>query len=168
MPPKSTTIAAKNQQQQQQQNNSNQHANKSQNEVLQLNSKQQQKKKTDQETTRMAIEQYAEAVHLVESFADTLDAIPPSLTRSLSDLKELDAVLTTPLNQLHSRLDQLIDSLKQPKSINPEQRLQLLRSIMADIERYRLGAQDKIRVANGTCESVSPLTHSIVQDSKVY
>lgn len=103
----------------------------------------------------MAIEQYAEAVHLVESFADTLDAIPPSLTRSLSDLKELDAVLTTPLNQLHSRLDQLIDSLKQPKSINPEQRLQLLRSIMADIERYRLGAQDKIRVANGTCESLS-------------
>ncbi|EHS64625.1 uncharacterized protein PGTG_22441 [Puccinia graminis f. sp. tritici CRL 75-36-700-3] len=155
MPPKSTTAAAAAKNQQQQQNNNNQQTNKSQNE-LELNSKaQQQKKKTDQETTRMAIEQFAESVHLVESFADTLDAIPPSLTRSLSDLKELDAVLTTPLNQLHSRLDQLIHSLKQPKSINPQQRLQLLRSIISDIERYRLGAQDKIRVANGTCESLS-------------
>ncbi|WAR60094.1 hypothetical protein PtB15_9B31 [Puccinia triticina] len=74
---------------------------------------------------------------------------------SLSDLKELDAVLSTPLNQLHAGLDQLLGSLKQPQSITPEERLKLLRNMMAEIERYKLGAQDKIRVANGTCESVS-------------
>jgi hypothetical protein len=36
----------------------------------------------------------SEIVHLVTTFTDTLDALPPSLTRSLSDLKELDAVLS--------------------------------------------------------------------------
>lgn len=36
----------------------------------------------------------SEIIHLVGTFTDTLDALPPSLTRSLSDLKELDAVLS--------------------------------------------------------------------------
>ena len=36
----------------------------------------------------------SEIIHLVSTFADTLDSLPPSLTRSLSDLKELDAVLS--------------------------------------------------------------------------
>lgn len=36
----------------------------------------------------------SEIIHLVSTFADTIDALPPSLTRSLSDLKELDAVLS--------------------------------------------------------------------------
>lgn len=112
-------------------------------------------KKSDLQNHRFAIEAFAESVHLIQGFADTLDAIPPSLTRSLSDLKELDAVLSTPLNQLNTTLVQLINSLKHPQSLEPSQRLQLLRNMMSDIESYRLGAQDKIRVANGTCESVS-------------
>ncbi|KAG0143099.1 hypothetical protein CROQUDRAFT_661669 [Cronartium quercuum f. sp. fusiforme G11] len=105
--------------------------------------------------TRQATEQYAQAVHLVEGFADTLDAIPPSLTRSLSDLKELDAVLNTPLRQVHTLLDRLLGSILQPDSMRPEQRLTLLRSIVGEIEKYKLGGEDKIRVANGTCESLS-------------
>lgn len=36
----------------------------------------------------------SEIIHLVTTFVDTLDSLPPSLTRSLSDLKELDAVLS--------------------------------------------------------------------------
>ncbi|KNE99707.1 hypothetical protein PSTG_06998 [Puccinia striiformis f. sp. tritici PST-78] len=103
----------------------------------------------------LAIQRFAESVHLVQGFADTLDAIPPSLTRSISDLKELDAVLDSPLNQLNQSLNQLIQSLKQPQSIQPKQRLELIRTLVSDIQRYKLGAQDKIRVANGTCESLS-------------
>lgn len=37
----------------------------------------------------------SEIIHLVTTFADALDSLPPSLTRSLSDLKELDAVLNS-------------------------------------------------------------------------
>ncbi|OAV89716.1 hypothetical protein PTTG_03246 [Puccinia triticina 1-1 BBBD Race 1] len=159
MPPKSASSAAaaattaKNQQP----NNSNhrQTTTKPEHQPRQQQQQQQQAKQTGQESQRLAIEVFAESVHLVQGFADTLDAIPPSLTRSLSDLKELDAVLSTPLNQLHAGLDQLLGSLKQPQSITPEERLKLLRNMMADIERYKLGAQDKIRVANGTCESLS-------------
>ena len=85
----------------------------------------------------------------------TLDSIPPSLTRSLSDLKELDAVLNTPLRQVHTLLDRLLGSILNPESMKPDQRLTLLRSIVGEIEKYKLGGDDKIRVANGTCESVS-------------
>jgi hypothetical protein len=107
---------------------------------------------------RMAIEQFAEPVHLIEGCADTLEAIPPSLTRSLSDLRELDAVLSEPLKQLTQALEQLTQSLRNPQTLTPQQRLELLRTITQDIQRYKLGAQDKIRVANGTCESVSRKT----------
>lgn len=37
----------------------------------------------------------SEIIHIVSTFTDALDSLPPSLTRSLSDLKELDAVLNS-------------------------------------------------------------------------
>lgn len=36
----------------------------------------------------------SEIINLVTAFGDSLDALPPNLTRSLSDLRELDAVLS--------------------------------------------------------------------------
>lgn len=36
----------------------------------------------------------SEIIHCITTFIDTLDSVPPTLTRSLSDLKELDAVLS--------------------------------------------------------------------------
>ncbi|EGG01486.1 uncharacterized protein MELLADRAFT_79007 [Melampsora larici-populina 98AG31] len=110
---------------------------------------------SNQNNTMIATESFAQAVHLVEGFADTLDSIPPSLTRSLSDLKELDAVLNTPLLHVHSLLDRLLGSILKPESMRPDQRLTLLRSIVGEIEKYKLGGEDKIRVVNGTCESLS-------------
>lgn len=110
---------------------------------------------SNQNNTMIATDSFAQAVHLVEGFADTLDSIPPSLTRSLSDLKELDAVLNTPLLHVHALLDRLLGSILKPESMRPDQRLTLLRSIVGEIEKYKLGGEDKIRVVNGTCESLS-------------
>lgn len=54
----------------------------------------------------------SEIIHLVSTFADTLDSLPPSLTRSLSDLKELDAVLSGELpNRVHCVRSSLLTSL---------------------------------------------------------
>ena len=85
----------------------------------------------------------------------TLDALPPALTRSLSDLKELDAVLTTPLMSIKSQLDKLTESLAAPDSMKPSERLKLLREVVDEMVRYKVGGDDKIRVANGACESVT-------------
>lgn len=36
----------------------------------------------------------SEIIHLTTTYVDALESLPPALTRSLSDLKELDAVLS--------------------------------------------------------------------------
>ncbi|MBW0486362.1 hypothetical protein O181_026077 [Austropuccinia psidii MF-1] len=111
--------------------------------------------KFNHQSLHFATSQFSQSVHLAEGFIDTLEAIPPSLTRSLSDLKELDAVLSNHLDQLNQNLNQLLNSIKNPNSFSSQNRLELLRSIVNDIQKYKLGGEDKIRVANGTCESLS-------------
>jgi inhibitor of growth protein 3 len=62
-------------------------------------------------------------------------------------------VLAT-LLQLQSKLNQLIDWVQDPR-IGPEQRFQLLQEIAEEAARYKLGADDKVRVAGGASEGVS-------------
>ncbi|KAK4698237.1 hypothetical protein P7C70_g8046, partial [Phenoliferia sp. Uapishka_3] len=115
------------------------------------------------------------------SAADTLDALPPSLTRSLSDLKELDAVLSAgqkeltvvslhagSLQTITEKLKYLFVMMNTPPpgstedpdapSFTPLQRLQLLREVTEEARVFRLGGEDKIRVATGTCETIA--THT--------
>ena len=130
----------------------------------------------------------SEIIHLVGSFTDTLDALPPSLTRSLSDLKELDAVLsgssprsspshavlirsdTGSLSSITAKLESLLEMMHSPSEHTPFDRLKLLREVTEDARVFRLGGEDKIRVATGTCETVrlsypprSHLTHTLSQ-----
>ncbi|KAM0756065.1 hypothetical protein T439DRAFT_19763 [Meredithblackwellia eburnea MCA 4105] len=110
----------------------------------------------------------SEIIHLVSTFADTLDALPPSLTRSLSDLKELDAVLSGSLQTITAKLQLLLTMMNTPPpgssdtddkpQFTPLQRLQLLREVTEEARIFRLGGEDKIRVATGTCETIA--THT--------
>ncbi|SGY85263.1 BQ5605_C009g05748 [Microbotryum silenes-dioicae] len=152
----------------------------------------------------MAAPQYtpsSEIIHLVHTFSDTLDALPPALTRSVSDLKELDAVLSGQslpscvarracaaptgdhllceannvflgsLNLITTKLQKLLTMMitppppsssavaagngNDPAACTPYDRLRLLREVTEDARVFRLGGEDKIRVATSTCETIA-------------
>lgn len=63
------------------------------------------------------------------------------------------STLATLLN-LEKKLNQLIIWI-QDASVGPEKRFQLLQEIAEEAARYKLGGDDKIRVAGGACDGVS-------------
>jgi hypothetical protein len=54
---------------------------------------------------------------------------------------------------LEGKLNQLVEWIQDP-SIGPEKRFQLLQEIAEEAARYKLGGDDKIRVAGGACDGV--------------
>jgi inhibitor of growth protein 3 len=58
------------------------------------------------------------------------------------------------LVNLETKLNQLIDWIQDP-TIEPAKRFQLLQEIAEEAARYKLGGDDKIRVAGGACDGVS-------------
>jgi inhibitor of growth protein 3 len=58
------------------------------------------------------------------------------------------------LVNLETKLHQLIEWIQDP-SIDPARRFQLLQEIAEEAARYKLGGDDKIRVAGGACDGVS-------------
>lgn len=102
-----------------------------------------------------------EVAHLSTLAADVIEALPNSLTRSMSDLKELDAVLGASLEGITGKLDKLLN-LIYDESVSPQDRLVLLKEVAEDVVAFKLGGEDKIRVATGTCETI--LQHSAQLD----
>lgn len=90
----------------------------------------------------------------LSAYADALDALPLDLTRSFSDLRELDAVLGTHLNSLTTRLTQLTAIIESP-DFNAGERLLALKEAAEEARAYKMGGEDKIRVALNTAETVS-------------
>lgn len=90
----------------------------------------------------------------LSAYADALDALPLDLTRSFSDLRELDAVLGPHLNSLTNRLNQLTAVIEDP-GFNPGERLLALKEVAEEARAYKMGGEDKIRVALNTAETVS-------------
>lgn len=88
------------------------------------------------------------------TFADCVEALPPSITRSVSDLRELDAVLSGSLGTITEKLNALLCMLEDGQATKPQERLVLLKEIAEEARSFRLGGEDKIRVATGTCETV--------------
>ncbi|WWC66697.1 uncharacterized protein I206_100601 [Kwoniella pini CBS 10737] len=95
----------------------------------------------------------AQDILVIQDIMDTLDQIPPELTRVYSDLNELGAVLYSTLLSLEKKLYTLINWIQDP-SIKPEQRFELLQEIAEEAARYKLGGDDKIRVAGGACDGI--------------
>ncbi|GAA99188.1 uncharacterized protein L969DRAFT_93650 [Mixia osmundae IAM 14324] len=102
----------------------------------------------------------AEFAHLVLTACDTVDSLPHSLTRSLSDLKELDAVLSSALLQITGKLQTLLAMMEDP-TVRPSTRLTLLWEIAEEARGFKLGGEDKIRVATGTCDTVDHHTQQL-------
>ena len=151
----------------------------------------------------------AHDILVIHDIMDTLDQLPPELTRVHSDLNELGAVLYCKWNHsapvhlyvhpsrrtavdyaththhsptyntypsphssircckcarllipvdtlcnLENKLNTLIKWI-QDASIGPERRFDLLQDIAEEAARYKLGGDDKIRVAGGACDGVS-------------
>ena len=67
-------------------------------------------------------------------------------------------VLTTAtLGTLEQKLHQLIDWVQDP-SIGVEQRFHLLQDVAEEAAKYKLGSEDKVRVAGGACDGVRLLS----------
>ncbi|WVR03501.1 hypothetical protein IAU60_000492 [Kwoniella sp. DSM 27419] len=95
----------------------------------------------------------AQDILVIQDLMDTLDQIPPELTRVFSDLNELGAVLYSTLIGLEEKLYKLINWIQDP-TIKPEKRFELLQEIAEEAARYKLGGDDKIRVAGGACDGI--------------
>ncbi|WVO18437.1 hypothetical protein L204_106154 [Cryptococcus depauperatus] len=95
----------------------------------------------------------AQDLLVIQDLMDTLDQIPPELTRVHSDLSELGAVLYSTLVSLEKKLYTLIDWI-QDSTVSPERRFELLQEIAEEAARYKLGGDDKIRVAAGACDGI--------------
>ncbi|KAK9893743.1 hypothetical protein P389DRAFT_107854 [Cystobasidium minutum MCA 4210] len=102
----------------------------------------------------------AEFTHLCTTFGDCIEALPPTLTRSISDLRELDAVLSGSISTITEQLNELLRMLEDPKVL-PEQRFHQLRRLADEAKDFRLGGEDKIRVATGTCETLIHHTNQL-------
>ncbi|EPQ29512.1 uncharacterized protein PFL1_02731 [Pseudozyma flocculosa PF-1] len=98
------------------------------------------------------------------AYADALDALPLDLTRSFSDLRELDAVLGSHLNSLTARLNHLTALIQDP-DIDQGQRLLALKEVAEEARAYKMGGEDKIRVALNTAETI--ISHTDYIDALV-
>lgn len=87
-------------------------------------------------------------------YADQLDALPLELTRTMSDLRELDAVLGGHVSNLNSRMSQLT-ALVENRHSTPGERLVTLKEVAEEARGYKLGGDDKIRVAVAAAETLA-------------
>lgn len=101
---------------------------------------------------------------LLVTYSDALDALPLEATRSFSDLRELDAVLggtytclsdatLAHLGSLTHRLYHLATILENPDA-TPGERLLALKDVADEARSYKMGGEDKIRVASNTTDMV--------------
>ena len=88
----------------------------------------------------------AHSLSLLNEYTHALDTIPFDLSRNFADLRELDAVLSSSMTSVTTKITQLTDMLEK-KTVSPEDRLWLLADIADEVSRLKPGADDKIRVA---------------------
>lgn len=93
------------------------------------------------------------AFRALMQYADQLDALPLELTRTMSDLRELDAVLGAHVNSLTTRMSQLT-SLVENREATPGERLVTLKEVAEEARAYKLGGDDKIRVAVAAADTL--------------
>lgn len=90
---------------------------------------------------------------LLVTYTDALDALPLEFTRSFSDLRELDAVLGAHLASLSLRVQHLA-AIIEDTNVSPEERFMALRDAAEEARAYKMGGEDKVRVAINTSEMV--------------
>lgn len=87
----------------------------------------------------------AHSLALLTEYTHSLDSLPLDLSRNFADLRELDAVLSTSMTAVTTKVIQLTDMIE--KNHSKEERLYLLAEIADEVSKLKPGADDKIRVA---------------------
>ncbi|KAG5721894.1 Chromatin modification-related protein png1 [Termitomyces sp. T112] len=93
---------------------------------------------------------------LLSEYTHTLDALPLELSRNFADLRELDAVLSSSMASLTSKINKLTLMIENKE--DKQERLWLLAEIADEAARLKLGGDDKIRVA---CQAADNLKYNM-------
>jgi inhibitor of growth protein 3 len=88
----------------------------------------------------------AYSLSLLSEYTHTLDSLPLDLSRNFADLRELDAVLSSSMSSITSKIHKLTTMVEEDTS-SKDERLWLLGEIAEEATRLKLGGEDKIRVA---------------------
>ncbi|KAJ3509388.1 hypothetical protein NLJ89_g5245 [Agrocybe chaxingu] len=94
----------------------------------------------------MALVNAPYALTLLSEYTHTLDSLPLDLSRNFADLRELDAVLSSSILSITTKIHNLTTMIEEDTA-SKEDRLWLLTEIAEDAQRLKLGGEDKIRVA---------------------
>ncbi|KAG6877609.1 hypothetical protein C0993_005735 [Termitomyces sp. T159_Od127] len=94
---------------------------------------------------------------LLSEYTHTLDTLPLELSRNFADLRELDAVLSSSMASLTTKINKLTRMIEENKE-DKQDRLWLLADIAEEAARLKLGGDDKIRVA---CQAADNLKYNI-------
>ena len=95
----------------------------------------------------------AHSLLCLSEYAHSLDSLPIDLSRSFGDLRELDAVLSSSMAALTSKINDLVALIETNAGSNDE-RLYLLVEIADEAARLKLGGEDKIRVASHAADGL--------------
>ncbi|KAF8640679.1 hypothetical protein AX17_000335 [Amanita inopinata Kibby_2008] len=90
---------------------------------------------------------------LLSEYAHTLDSLPLDLSHNFADLRELDAVLSSSMASITSKIYALTDMIERGNTPK-EERLWLLTEIAEEASRLKLGGEDKIRVASQAADNL--------------
>src|SRR4051812_5489681 len=78
---------------------------------------------------------------LLAEYTHTLDSLPLDLSRNFADLRELDAVLSSSMSSITTKINDLTRMIEQGGS-SKEERLWLLTEIAEEAGRLKLGGED--------------------------
>ncbi|KAI6154011.1 hypothetical protein BKA82DRAFT_4096458 [Pisolithus tinctorius] len=91
---------------------------------------------------------------LLSEYTHTLDCLPFDLSRNFADLRELDAVLSSSMTSITTKIQKLTQVIEEG-ALSKQERLFLLTEIADEAARLRLGGEDKIRVACQAADNVN-------------
>lgn len=95
----------------------------------------------------------AHSLAILSEYTHTLDSVPLELSRNFADLRELDAVLSSSMTVVTSKVVELTNLIEN-RAASREDRLWLLADIADLISKLKPGAEDKIRVACHAADSL--------------
>lgn len=88
----------------------------------------------------------AYSLSLLSEYTHTLDSLPLDLSRNFADLRELDAVLSSQMSSITTKIRQLTLMIEEG-TVSKKDRLLLLENIAQEATNLKMGGDDKIRVA---------------------
>jgi len=104
-------------------------------------------------TVAMADPTTVYSLALLAEYTHSLDSLPLDLSRNFADLRELDAVLSSSMSLITTKINQLTKMIED-RAASPEDRLWLLTEIGDEANRLKLGGEDKIRVASAAADNL--------------